>query len=389
MEKIPGEKPVIYLDNAATSFPKPAAVAEAMANLINTSALSPGRAAHEFSLAAGRVIYEAREAVAELFHYPDSSRVIFTSNITESLNTGILGLLQPGDHVITTGMEHNSVMRPLRFLEKTKGITVSIMPTSGTGEIDPADLPRLLKRNTRLIVVNHVSNVTGAVAPLAEIGKLKGDAVFMVDTAQSAGVFAIDMEAFGIDFLAFTGHKSLLGPTGTGGFILRQGLAIAPLKLGGTGSNSEKEEQPTLLPDCYEAGTPNTLGIAGLLAGIQFIRQTGLDTIRQHEQALTALFLDGLLAIGGITQYGPVDPSRRGAVVSITMAGKSVSDLAFALGRNFRIMTRAGLHCAPAAHKTIGTFPEGTLRVSFGCFNREQDVHDCLAALAQIRSQAC
>lgn len=383
---MPDSSSPIYLDNAATSFPKPPEVGAAMHRLIQEISLSPGRSAHRFSLAASRIIFEARELVADFFGCPDSSRVVFTSNVTEALNVGIFGLLQPGDHVLTTGMEHNSVMRPLRHLEKTRGIFLTILPTDPTGGIDPDDIPNHLHAKTRLIIINHVSNVTGAMADLGAIGARKGGALLLVDTAQSAGVFPLDMEAFGIDFLAFTGHKGLFGPTGTGGFLLRQGLVIPPLTMGGTGSNSELEEQPQRMPDSHEAGTPNTVGIGGLAAGLERIKKTGRETIRRHEARLTRILLEGLSQIQGVTVYGPPPSDTRGAAVSLTMDGKSVADLAFLLDRNYGIMARAGLHCAPAAHRSIGTFPQGTLRLSPGFFNTEGDIRTVLAALDQINT---
>ncbi len=381
---MPDSSSPIYLDNAATSFPKPPEVAENMHRLIQEISLSPGRSAHRFSLAASRVIFEARELIADFFGCPDSSRVVFTSNVTEALNVGIFGLLAPGDQVLTTGMEHNSVMRPLRHLEKTRGIYLTILPTDPTGAIDPDDIPTRLNGKTRLIIINHVSNVTGAVADLAAIGKRKGGALLMVDAAQSAGVFPLEMEGMGIDFLAFTGHKGLFGPTGTGGFLLREGLMVPPLKMGGTGSNSEQEEQPQLMPDCYESGTPNTLGIGGLAAGLEFIRSTGRETIRLREEHLTRLLLEGLSQIQGLTVHGPPASARRGSAVSLTMAGRSVADLAFLLDRQYGIMARGGLHCAPAAHRSITTFPQGTLRLSPGFFNTEAEIQVVLAALDKI-----
>ncbi|MGV1100815.1 aminotransferase class V-fold PLP-dependent enzyme [Thiovibrio sp. JS02] len=374
----------IYLDNAATSFPKPPEVEAAMSRLLKEISLSPGRSAHAFSLAASRVIFEAREAVAEFFGCSDSSRAVFTSNVTESLNVGLFGLLNSGDHVLTSGLEHNSVMRPLRHLEKKRGVAVEILPATASGEIDPDGIPARLRKNTRLIVVNHASNVTGALADLAAIGSRKGGALFMVDAAQSAGVFPIDVEAMAIDFLAFTGHKALFGPTGTGGFVFAKGLPLSPLMMGGTGSNSEEEQQPLLAPDCYEPGTPNTLGIAGLAAGLAFINKTGMETIRRHEEKLTRLLLAGLARIPTLTVYGPPAGPGRGSVVSLRMRGKSVAELAFLLDRRYGIMVRAGLHCAPAAHRSIGTFPEGTLRLSPGFFNSEGDIKAVLAALLSI-----
>jgi len=383
---MPESPPPIYLDNAATSFPKPPEVTQALHRLIQEISLSPGRSAHHFSLAASRVIFEARELVADFFGCPDSSRVVFTSNVTEALNVGIFGLLQPGDQVLTTGVEHNSVMRPLRHLEKTRGIRLAILPTDPTGAIDPDDIPTHLSPKTRLIIINHASNVTGAVADLEAIGNRKGGALLMVDAAQSAGVFPLDMEEMSIDFLAFTGHKGLFGPTGTGGFLLREGLMLPPLTMGGTGSNSEQEEQPQLMPDCYESGTPNTLGICGLAAGLEFIKKIGRETIRLREEHLTRMLLDGLRQIPGVTVHGPPASARRGSAVSLTMADRSVADLAFLLDRNYGIMARAGLHCAPAAHRTISTFPQGTLRLSPGFFNTEAEIQATLTALDKIRT---
>ena len=382
---MPTPRPPIYFDNAATSFPKPQQVATAMDALLRSTALSPGRAAHGFSLAAGRVIFSARERLARFFGCPDSSRLIFTANVTEALNVGIFGLLRPGDHVITTGMEHNSVMRPLRHLEQQGRVTVSVLPVSRAGETDPADLLQCRRPNTRLIVVNHVSNVSGTVAPLAEIAARKGDALLMVDAAQSAGFFELDVTRLGIDFLAFTGHKGLLGPTGTGGFVLRPGLDLPPFKMGGTGSASEQEIQPDFAPDCYEAGTPNTVGIAGLDAGVRFIEETGLARIRDHELALTRRFLDGIGQLPGITVYGlPAEESHRGALISFRLVAMSVDEVALRLDRDFGIMTRPGLHCAPLAHRGLGTFPEGTVRISFGFFNTAEEIDYCLDALAQL-----
>jgi len=382
------DSPPIYLDNAATSFPKPPEVAERMNRIIRETALSPGRAAHRFSLAASRVIFNARELCAGFFGCPDSSRVAFTANVTEALNIGILGLLASGDRVLATGVEHNSVMRPLRHLEKNMGIRVDILPTGRAGTIDPDDIPPMLTARTRLIVVNHLSNVTGALSDLKAIAARKGEALLMVDAAQSAGVFPIDFTADGIDFLAFTGHKSLFGPTGTGGFILRPGLPLAPLKMGGTGSNSELETQPDFMPDCFEAGTPNTLGIAGLAAGIEFIRRTGRETIRQREEQLVTRLLDGLARIRGVTVHGPPAGPNRGAAVSLNMAGKSPAELAFILDRRYGIMARAGLHCAPAAHRSLGTFPVGSLRLSPGFFTSEAEIEATLAALDRISAEA-
>ncbi len=382
------KKSLVYADNAATSFPKPAKVLSAVGETLKNMALSPGRSAHGHSLEAGRVLFNARERIAELFNCADSSRIIFTANVTESLNVGIMGLfphiLQPGDHVITSPFEHNSVMRPLRYLEQTADIEISFFPLDVNGEVDVSVLPGLLRHNSRLIVVNHVSNVTGAITPIEEIGAKKGDALFMVDAAQSAGILPLDVELQNIDFLAFTGHKGLFGPTGTGGFYLKKGVKLNPLKRGGTGSRSEEELQPSFSPDRYESGTPNTLGIAGLDAGVQFILETGLETIFSHEYCLTKKFIDGLADIEGIRLFGPAIGRKRTAVVSLQVAGKSESEVAYLLDRDYGIQVRAGLHCSPASHKAIETFPQGTVRFSFGLFNNEEDIVKCLDALQQI-----
>jgi cysteine desulfurase family protein len=380
-----GKPAPVYVDNAATSFPKPPEVSDTVCSLLKSISLSPGRAAHRYSLECSRIIFDAREELAGLFNCADSSRIAFTGNVTEALNVGIFGLfggkLRPGDHVITTALEHNSVMRPLRYLEKHGPLSISILPVNENGEVAIEELPRLLRDNTRLIVVNHVSNVTGAVLDIAEIGRRKGEALLMVDAAQSAGVFPIDVEGMNIDLLAFTGHKSLFGPPGSGGFYQRPGLMLRPLKMGGTGSNSETEIQPDFMPDLYEAGTPNTLGIAGLGAGVGFVRRTGLTAIREHEQRLCRLFLDGLQSLNGVTVFGPGPGRQRAAVVSLRVRGKSESEIAHTLDREFGIMVRAGLHCAPAAHRAIGSFAHGTVRFSFGFFNTEEDVAACLRAL--------
>lgn len=385
------KKPFIYVDNGATSFPKPPGVQEAISTALNEVPLSPGRSAHRGSLEAARVLFAARERLAELFNCGDSSRIVFTANVTESLNVGIMGLfphfLGPGDHVITTPFEHNSVMRPLRYLEQTADLSISLLSLNEKGEVDASSLFSLLRENTRLIIVNHVSNVTGAVAPIKEIGATKGNTLFMVDAAQSAGVLPLDIEAMNIDFLAFTGHKALLGPTGTGGFYIREGVDVKPLKRGGTGSRSEEEFQPGFSPDRYESGTPNTLGIAGLDAGVRFIMETGLETIYSHELKLTRMFLTGLVDIKGVHLIGPSAESERTAVVSLQVEGKSESEVAQILDREYGIQVRAGLHCSPATHRAIGTFPQGTVRFSFGYFNDEDDVRCCLQALSEITAR--
>ena len=380
---------LLYFDNAATSWPKPEETQAAMSTYLREIGGSPGRSGHRLSLEAGRVILDARESVARLFGVDDPFRIVFTKNATEALNIALLGLLDAGDHVITSSMEHNSVMRPLRALER-EGVAVSVIPCSVRGELDPTAIRPAIRPNTRAIVLTHASNVTGTVLPIAEVSRVAHEhgLVMIVDVAQTAGALPIAVEAMGIDLMAFTGHKSLFGPPGTGGLFVRKGLEtrIRPLMMGGTGSRSEFEEQPLFLPDKFEAGTPNTIGLAGLAAGVSWILTRGVESIRAHEEALTGRFIRGLREIPGIDLYGPADPSHRTAIVSFNIAGLSPSEAAQELDERFAIMSRPGLHCAPAAHRTIETFPRGTLRFCFGPFNTEAEIDTALKA---VRVLAC
>jgi len=381
---------VIYFDNAATSWPKPAGTTTAMVDYAERIGGSPGRSGHQRSLAAGRIIMETRETLAELFGIDDALCIVFTKNATEALNIALLGLLNPGDHVIASAMEHNSVMRPLRHLE-AQGVQLSVLPGDGEGCLAPDDVRKAIGPRTRLLVVTHASNVTGAMQPVAELGKTAREhgILFCVDAAQTAGALPIDVGAMGIDLLAFTGHKSLYGPQGTGGLYIREGLEklIRPLQFGGTGSRSEFEAQPDFLPDKYESGTPNTIGIAGLGAGADFVLSAGPDRIRRHEEELMARFLGGLADLPGITVYGPAGAGRRTAVASFNIDGVSPSEAALILDERFGILCRPGLHCAPAAHRTIGTFPRGAIRFSFGYFNSNEEIDLALAALAAVKIQ--
>jgi len=378
---------VIYFDNAATSWPKPPATTAAMTRYAEEIGASPGRSGHQRSLAAGRIILAARENLAEIFGCEDALRIVFAKNATEALNIALLGLLNPGDHVITSGMEHNSVMRPLRHLESL-GVSLSVVPGDEAGLFDPDDFRKAIGPKTRLFAVTHASNVTGTVQPVAALGRLAREhgILLCVDAAQTAGALPIAVAAMGIDLLAFTGHKSLYGPQGTGGLYIREGLEsqLRPLMFGGTGSRSEFEAQPDFLPDKYESGTPNAIGLAGLDAGARYVLAVGVDVIRRHEISLTARFLDGLAAVPGITVYGPAGADRRTAVVSFNIDGVSPSEAALILDERFGILCRPGLHCAPAAHRTIGTFPRGAIRFSFGYFNRSEEIDLALAAIAAI-----
>jgi cysteine desulfurase family protein len=379
---------MIYFDNAATSWPKPLEVKEAMIRFMEEIGANPGRSGHLLSIEAARLLYETREALSTLFHVKDPSRIVFTLNATESINLALKGLLKPGDHIITSSMEHNSVMRPLRDLEK-KGVELSIIPCSSNGTLDPQDFQRKVKSNTKMIILNHASNVIGTLLPIKEVGLIAREhhLLFLVDAAQTAGAYPIDMETDKIDFLAFTGHKSLYGPQGTGGLIIGERIQekeMIPLKQGGTGSRSEFEEQPDFLPDRFESGTPNGVGIAGLLAGIQFVLKKGVKYIRQHENSLIEKLIEGFKDIPRVKLYGSENKEKRIATFSFNIDQLSPSNVSFHLEREFGILCRPGLHCAPSAHKTIGTFPEGTVRFSLSYFNTEEEVDRAIQAINSI-----
>jgi len=379
---------MIYLDNAATSFPKPPSVKEAMVKFMEEVGANPGRSGHLLSIEAARILYEAREALSLCFHVKDPSRIIFTLNATESINLALKGLLRPGDHVITSSVEHNSVMRPLRDLEK-KGIQLSVLPCSQEGFLDPQEVEKNIKPHTKMIVLNHASNVTGTLLPIKEVGLISRThgLLFLVDAAQTAGTFPIDIENDGIDLLAFTGHKSLYGPQGTGGLVIGERVKeteMIPLKQGGTGSRSELEEQPDFLPDRFESGTPNGVGIAGLLAGVQFVLKKKVETIRDHELGLLKKLIEGLKSIPQVKLYGPEKLDDRIATLSFNLLKVSPSEVALRLEKGFGVLCRPGLHCAPSAHRTIGTFPEGTVRLSLSVFNTEEEIQTTLTALASI-----
>ena len=383
--------PLIYLDNAASSWPKPDATWQAMEHFMRSIGANPGRSGHRLSIEAGRIIIEAREALAELFGIDDPLRLVFSRHATESLNLAIYGMLQSGDHCITTSMEHNSVMRPLRALEK-KGVEVTTVPCSSSGELDPQEIERAIKKNTRLIVTIHASNVIGTLMPIGEIGEISRfhGIPFCVDAAQTAGAYPIDVEAMKIDLLAFTGHKSLYGPQGTGGLYIREGLErkLTPLMRGGTGSRSEFQEQPNFMPDKYESGTPNTVGIAGLVAGARFCLAQGVAQIRAKEERLTHMLIEGLGSIPGVLVHGCGDAKRQVAICSFTIQDLSPSEITMELDEEFGIMSRPGLHCAPIAHQTIGTFPQGTVRFSVGYFTTEDEIKSTVAAVHKIAAES-
>ena len=383
----------IYLDNGSTTFPKPKAVAEAMYRYLTESGSNVGRGDYSRAYAVEEQVYEARELLCGLFHGEDCRNVIFTKNVTESLNVILKGLLRPGDHVLVSSMEHNAVMRPLTQLSK-RGVSFTRIPCREDGSLCLEEMGGLVRENTRAVVLTHASNVCGTVMPIEAAGDFcrRHHLLFIVDGAQSAGVLPIDMETMHIDALAFTGHKGLLGPQGTGGFVLGERMLpdLEPLLSGGTGSLSHTEEVPEFLPDRFEPGTLNLPGILGLRAALLWLKETGLERILCHELDLTGQFLQGLMpleAAGQVRILGRPGREGRTGVVSIQPLTQDPAQAAFRLDRDFGIQTRVGLHCAPAAHRTLGTFPTGTIRFSFGWWNTEEDVAAALRALGQILEQ--
>jgi cysteine desulfurase family protein len=379
---------MIYLDNAATSWPKPPEVLKAITEVMEQAGGNPGRSGHRFSVAAARVVYECREKVTEFFNISDPKRVIFTANATQAINLVLRGILKPGDHVVTSSMEHNAVMRPLRFLEK-QGIVIKIAQCAADGTLDVSEIAKLIDNKTRLVVISLASNVTGTILPVAEVTAVAHQfgALVLADAAQAAGAIPIDLRQNGVDFLAFTGHKELLGPTGIGGLIISQNVdarTITPLMFGGTGSRSDSEEQPEDMPDKFESGTANMIGIAGLRAALGWINQRGLAAIGEHNKELTMMLLEGLANINGVKIYGTPNAGNSLAIVSFTIKGKKVSEVGFRLDAEFEIMARVGLHCAPAAHRTIGSFPEGTVRFSPGIFTTTENVKQTLKAVQKV-----
>lgn len=380
----------IYLDNASTTFPKPPEVAEGVYHYMTQIGSNINRGCYDSAYRVEEIIYETRQLLTDLFHGPDCKNVIFTKNITESLNIILKGFLTPGDHVIVSSMEHNAVMRPLVQLSKN-GCSFSRVPCTSEGELILDALEEQVTPNTKAVVITHASNVCGTVMPIKKVGDfcLKHQLKFIVDTAQTAGTWPIDMADMHIDALAFTGHKGLLGPQGIGGFILQPDMVqqLTPLLSGGTGSLSHTEEIPDFMPDRFEPGTMNLPGIIGLHEGLLWLKKTGTDTIREHELKLTRIFLQGLLSLEEkkyLRIIGKKDCTGRTGVVSIQTLKQELSQVAFELDDTYNIMTRVGLHCAPSAHQTLGTYPTGTVRFSFGWWNTEDDVCHALKALEDI-----
>lgn len=379
----------IYLDNAATSFPKPESVYAAVLAAMRDIGASPGRGGHKRSLEAGRLVLQAREKIAELFAIPDAARVIFTHSATESLNLALRGTLVSGDHVITSSMEHNSLIRPLNTLRK-EGIEVTVVQANRFGLLEPDDFRAAMQPNTRMLAVGHVSNVSGSIQPLDRLAAVarEAGAFFLVDAAQSAGTIEIDVVTIGIDLLAVPGHKGLYGPQGTGFLYAGEKVPLRPLLSGGTGSSSTMEEQPLSMPEGFEAGTHNLSGIAGLKAGVEFVLEKKVAVIGRHEQELVNYAAEKLGSLPGVRIYGPVSPELRAGLLSFTVEGIDPTTISFMLDHSFDIAVRSGLHCAPQAHRSLGSFPEGSVRISPGWFSTREDMDQFCDALAQCITSA-
>ena len=382
----------IYFDQAATSWPKPEAVYQAVDRYQRTVGASAGRGAYAEAQEAERAVAAARRAVAALLGVDDARRVVFTLNGTDSLNVAIHGALAAGGHVVTTLAEHNSVLRPLRCLEETGRVAVTRVGTGPTGIVDADDIRRALTADTRLIVMTHASNVTGALQPAAEVGRLarQAGALFLLDAAQTLGELPIDVEQLGVDLLAAPGHKGLLGPLGTGVLYIRHGIEerVASLRQGGTGSRSDEDRQPDVLPDKYESGNLNVPGIVGLGAGVAWLAERGIERVRREGLALLGRLLGKLAEVRGVKLYGPDKPEQRVPVVSLTLTGIDSQELAAVLDSAYRVQARAGLHCAAWMHRQLGTlFTGGTLRLSLGAMNTPEQVDRVAEVIGEVAGQ--
>ena len=375
---------MIYLDNAATTLRKPPQVIDAVVQAMDSFGNS-ARGTHEGSLAASRVIYDTRCKLASLFGCKRADHVAFACNSTEALNIAIHGCICSGDRVISTDLEHNSVLRPLYRLEREKGVSLSFVPADRQGNIDYADFEKLLRPDTRAVICTHASNLTGNVLDLTRIGQFAHahGLMFLVDASQSAGVLPIDMEKMQIDVLCFTGHKSLMGPQGTGGLCVREGVDIAPWKVGGTGVQTYSESQPAQMPTRLEAGTLNGHGIAGLSAALDFLQETGIGTIHAHETALLRRFVEGVRNIPGVTLYGNFNCERT-AVAALNIGSLDSGEVSDILSEDYGIATRPGAHCAPRLHRALGTEGQGAVRFSFGWYNTEEEAYAAVRAVREI-----
>lgn len=380
------EKPYIYFDHAATSWPKPKAVVDAVTDALVTAGANPGRGSHAMAVKASRILFQTRKQLAMLFNIKNPNDIVFTHNTTQALNMAIKGLLKEGDHVISTHVEHNSVRRPLASLKQSRRIEVDYLPAHEDGVARVECLEGLIKSNTRLLVINHSSNLLGSINPVKELSEIarKHKVVVLVDAAQSAGLLPIDVVDMGIDLMAFPGHKGLLGPQGTGGLYISPSIELETLYEGGTGSQSESEIQPDVRPDKYESGTQNTAGLAGLEAGIRHVRALTIDAIYEHEYKLAQKLLAGLMTLEGVYCLGPDQGKPRTGIVSFYHKKIDPSELAFILDQHYNIAVRSGFHCTPDAHVLAGTAEHGAVRVSVGHSSTEEEVERFLAAMREI-----
>ncbi|MBI1977693.1 MAG: aminotransferase class V-fold PLP-dependent enzyme [Candidatus Omnitrophica bacterium] len=386
---------MVYLDNAATSFPKPKRVYERMDRFLREEAANPGRSGHRLSVAAEGQIVQARSLLAKFFGAKNPERLIFTLNCTDSLNIAIKGILQEGDHAITTVLEHNSVLRPLNALESIGKIKLTKLKPASHGVIDPQDIKKAIQKNTKLVVITHASNVVGVIQPIREIGRVvreggvdRARPLLLVDAAQTAGVIPIDVEGDLIDLLAFPGHKSLYGPPGTGGLYVGERAKVIPWREGGTGFRSESQFHPAdTFPFALEGGTPNSVGIVGLKEGVSFILETGIENIQAHERSLVQRLREELKQIPNVQLYGLEDVTKTVAPVSITIDGVEPQEFSILLDQSFQIAVRAGLHCAPLMHGFLGTAPQGTIRFSPGYFNTLDEIGQAVSAVREILSE--
>ena len=380
---------IIYLDNAATTFPKPPEVLQAMVDVYQRLGVNPGRSGYDLCMVAGELVFETRKALAAFFGGKKPERMVFAANATDALNLAILGVLKPGDHAITTTIEHNSVIRPLHHLHRDHKVEVEFVPVELDGRVDPDEIVRRFKPNTRLVAVNHGSNVIGTIQPVEEIGKRcrERGILLLVDAAQTAGVIPIDVEAMGIDLLAFTGHKSLLAPTGTGGLLVRDGVEVRTTRFGGTGVHSAHPFHLEEYPYRLEAGTGNVLGIAGLHFALEYLEKRQVSEIHRREMVLFRKLQDGLAAIEGVQLHGTTSYEHRLPVLSFTVAGRDPADVGALLDADYNIAARTGLQCAPLIHEQLGTAPRGTVRFSLGPMSVAADVEAGVAAVSEIAAE--
>jgi cysteine desulfurase family protein len=381
---------MIYLDNAATTWPKPEIVYQTMDRFLREKGGNPGHGSHSLAMAAKRVVDEARTLSAGFIQAPEIERVVFTLNCTDSINLALKGLLKPGDHVITSTLEHNAVIRPLRKLEMEGVTTTRLKPSPESGVVSVEDIEKEINPRTKMIAMIHASNVNGVIQPVGEYGELarKHNLVFLVDAAQTAGHYPVNVLADKIDLLAFSGHKGPLGPPGVGVLYIGPRVHLDTIREGGTGIASESEIQPDILPNRYESGTVNSLGISGLAAGLKFIQEKGLENLASYEDRLIHQLIEGLSKVAGVLLYKSPGKTGQAPLISFNIQGYEPGEVGAILDQGFDIKVRTGLHCSPAAHKTLGTFPKGTVRVSPGILNTDFEIDQTIKAISQLAGTA-